>query len=85
MENEIVEALNRHTALLNQLISLVKDLVKKKTIDQEWYDAVEAKRLLKVSDRTLYRLRINHSEHCKKILGKWYYNLAILMMFKAKD
>jgi len=85
MENEIVEALNRHTVLLNQLMSLVKDLVKKKTIDTEWYDAVEAKRLLKVSDRTLYRLRINHPEHCKKILGKWYYNLTVLMMFKTKD
>ncbi|MBC7418374.1 MAG: hypothetical protein H7325_09485 [Pedobacter sp.] len=91
MENEIVEVLNRHTALLKHLISLVikvddlivKLLEKKAFEEQGWYNAERAMEILVVGKKTLYRMRKNHPEQCMKNMGQWYYNLNVLN-FDAK-
>lgn len=38
-----------------------------------WLDAADVKRLLNISDMTLYRRRLEGRLIAKKIGGKWYY------------
>ncbi len=85
MENEIVEALNRNTAILHHLVGLITDLTKKKTIEQDWYDANDTLRILKISKRSLYRMRHSYPDQCRKLMGKWYYNLTVLMIHQSFD
>ncbi len=84
MENEIIEALNRNTALLHQAIYLLKELLNQKVKDEFWEDHLTAMDTLKMSDSTLCRLRIHHPDQCNKLMGTWYYNTKVLLMFKDK-
>ena len=85
MYNDLSDILNKHTALLNQLVVLLSDLTKKNTFEQDWYDSNDAMRVLKVCERSLYRLRKGHPEQCRKVMGKWYYNITVLLVFKGKN
>jgi len=38
-----------------------------------WIDASDVKRLLNVSDATIYRRRAEGAWVCKKVGGKWFY------------
>jgi hypothetical protein len=84
MENEIIEALNRNTVLLHQAIGLLKDLLQQRVADDYWEDHLTAMETLKMSDSTLCRLRIHHPDQCRKLMGTWYYNTKVLLMFKDK-
>ncbi len=82
MEKDIADVLSKQNDLLMQLVDLVRNLSKRSTIEQDWHDAYDTMRILKISERSLYRLRCHHPEHCTKLMGKWYYNLTILLVFK---
>ena len=84
MENEIIEALNRNTASLHQLIAIVNDLVKQKGAKPGWLSHHKAMEELEMSRSTLYRFRLSHPELCDKLMSTWYYNVEIIKMFKGK-
>ncbi len=92
MEHLIVEALNRQTTLLNHLIKLVgkletqiSKLEKKKALeDAGWYNAERTMEILGYGEKTLYRMRKNHPEQCRRVLGVWLYNINVLD-FNPKD
>lgn len=82
MENEIVEALNRNTAMVQYLAGLINDLLNKKTVEKDWYDSIDTMEMLKIGEKTLQRMRKHHPGECKKVMGKWYYNITLLMIHK---
>jgi hypothetical protein len=47
-------------------------------VTDEWLDNTDVKRLLKISDSSLYRLRKQQLLPCKRIAGKWYYSRLAL-------
>ena len=50
---------------------------------EEWLDNADVKQLLKISDRTLHRLRSTQTLRCQKIGGKWYYPRKALEQYFA--
>lgn len=50
----------------------------------DWLDSTDVKSLLKISDRSLYRLRNKYGLPAKKIGGKWYYLRKALEQFVGK-
>lgn len=77
MHAEILNKLDQLLALQYQLLSLCKSL-REPLPPEEWLDNADVKRLLKISDSSLYRLRKNNILPAKQIAGKWYYKLAVL-------
>ena len=84
MDKEFSDMFNKNTDLLNQLIAMVGELTKWNTIEQDWRDPTDAMRILKIGERSLYRLRLCHPDQCRKVMGKWYYNITVLLVFKGK-
>lgn len=91
VEYQLIEALNRQYALLKVQLEMlralrarVEDGIAQKASEQEWYDSTDAANYLKVCSRTLHRIRQNHPQACQKVMGKWYYNISLLMMFRAE-
>lgn len=41
--------------------------------EEELLDSTDIKKLLKISDSSLYRLRRTKQIKCRQIAGKWYY------------
>lgn len=74
---EIIEKLDQLLSLQQRILARL--LAAEKTDQQEeWLDNTDVKRMLKISDSSLYRLRKNQLLPCKRIAGKWYYSkLAI--------
>lgn len=82
VENEIIERLNKHTDLLRQILDRFEQVSKQKTIEEDWYDSADSMRILKISKRSLYRLREKYPQECRRVAGKFYYNLTALLKIK---
>ncbi len=53
--------------------------------NEELLDSTDTKKLLKISDSSLYRLRKNKQINCKRIAGKWYFYKSSILGFPNKD
>lgn len=72
MEKDLYQYLDTIVALQQQLIDILIGNIR--LVDQDdWLDNADVKLLLKISDRTLYRLRSSGQLPAKKIGGKWFY------------
>ncbi|MCF2218695.1 MULTISPECIES: helix-turn-helix domain-containing protein [Chryseobacterium] len=70
-----------HT-ILDIFSGILETLEKKQIGDLQYYDSADVKRLLKISDSTLFRIRksqnIPHVKIGKKIYyPKWFFNTAL--------
>lgn len=84
MYNEIIEKLDQLLLLQHSLLNNFKALQQSEASNDEWLDNTDVKRLLKISDSSLYRLRKKQLLPCKRIAGKWYYSrLAIAAIINA--
>ncbi|MFN0293137.1 MULTISPECIES: helix-turn-helix domain-containing protein [Pedobacter] len=72
MKNELFKYLDAILKLQQQLIEVLVGNIKIAEYD-DWLDNTDVKLLLKISDRTLYRLRSSGQLPAKKVGGKWYY------------
>lgn len=72
MQKELFKYLDAIITLQQQLLEVLLGRTQT-AIAEEWLDNTDVKQLLKISDRTLYRLRSSGQLPAKKIGGKWYY------------
>lgn len=73
MTNEIF---NRLEKILELLLKILFHLEQQKcTENDEWLDSAELKQRLKISDKTVYRMRKSGVVSAKQLSGKWYYKL----------
>lgn len=72
MHKELFQYLDAIIILQQQLLEVLLGAGQTVTA-HEWLDNTDVKQLLKISDRTLYRLRSSGQLPAKKIGGKWYY------------
>lgn len=72
MKHELFQYLETIIALQQQLLEVLLG-AGHAVAHEEWLDNTDVKQLLKISDRTLYRLRTSGQVPSKKIGGKWYY------------
>jgi len=77
MQTEIMNKLEQLLALQIQLLNICSTLAMPLPAD-EWLDNTDVKRLLKISDSSLYRLRKSNLLPAKRMAGKWYYQMATL-------
>jgi len=85
MQKELFKYLAAIVQLQQQLLDILAGNVR--MIDHDdWLDNADVKVLLKISDRTLYRLRIGGQLPARKIGGKWFYprKAVALMISSAK-
>jgi len=78
MYADILIKLEQMLAMQHQLLGYFAILKTTTTAANEWLDNADVKRLLKISDSSLYRLRKTKLLPAKRIAGKWYYQLSIL-------
>ena len=79
MFKDIIDKLDALLSLQQHILTtlMAVEKVDPKLAD-EWLDNTDVKRLLKISDSSLYRLRSKGILPCKRMAGKWYYSkLAI--------
>lgn len=80
MYTEILKKLEMLLALQQKILMLLQSVEQKviPVVTDEWLDNTDVKRLLKISDSSLYRLRKQQLLPCKRIAGKWYYSRLAL-------
>lgn len=83
MLKELFKYLATIVQLQQQLLDLLMGNPKVEPID-EWLDNTDVKQLLKISDRTLHRLRNTGNIPSKKIGGKWYYPRKAMLKYFEK-
>lgn len=83
MLKELFNYLATIVKLQQQLLDLLMGNAKVEPID-EWLDNTDVKQLLKISDRTLHRLRNTGNLPGKKIGGKWFYPRKALLKYFEK-
>lgn len=77
MQTEILNKLEQLLALQLQLLNICSAFAQP-ILSDEWLDNTDVKRLLKISDSSLYRLRKNNILAAKRVAGKWYYQMDTL-------
>ncbi len=82
MQKELFNYLTTIVDLQQQLLAALLAQTEASS-PEEWLDNTDVKQLLKISDRTLYRLRSAKTLWCQKIGGKWYYPRKALERYLA--
>lgn len=81
MKDELFSYLGTIIQLQQELLQL---LLGRQMQVEEWLDSVDVKNRLKISDRTLHRLRSTGQLSARKVGGKWYYPQSELLQ-KMQD
>ena len=76
---EIITKLDELIAVQRQILHAIQLQAGSKPTPNEWLDSHDVKRLLKIGESTLYRMRKQGNIPCKKIGKKWYYPHTALM------
>ena len=89
MYEEVLKCLKAIVGLQEQMLKLMtvggENEVKAENINEELLDSSDVKRLLKISDSSLYRLRISKQIKCKRIAGKWYFYKSSILLLPSKS
>ena len=72
------------TELITELRQFIKPAVLPPR-DIKWHKAAEIKSILKISEGTLRKLRINQQIRASKLSGHWYYDLESLKRHLEKE
>ena len=72
MVKDILACLERLIVIQQSTFSLLAKIEAEEN-NAELLDSTDMKKLLKISDSSLYRLRQRKLLKCKRIAGKWYY------------
>ena len=72
MVQDILACLERLIVIQQSTFSLLAKIEATEN-ETELMDSADMKKLLKISDSSLYRLRQQKLLKCKRIAGKWYY------------
>jgi hypothetical protein len=76
MNQEILSRIDELLSLQKNMLAALYSLREKPSIsDLDWYDSTDIKRLLHISDSTLFRMRRSASIRSVKISGKWFYKI----------
>jgi len=79
----ISEIFNRLEQIMELLLKIMLYLQQQPLpTNEEWLDSAELKQRLKISDKTVYRMRKNGSVSAKRLSGKWYYKLPVFKDFE---
>ena len=78
MQNEALQT-QEMVSLLRQILDVLQNFAPVQKTEEVWLDNTDVKRMLKISDPTLYRLRKSNQLPAKKIGGKWYYAKSDLL------
>ncbi|WP_113651730.1 helix-turn-helix domain-containing protein [Pedobacter namyangjuensis] len=71
---ELLKNLEILIGIQRKMLSLLaKGATETMVVQEELLDATDIKKLLHISNSTLYRLRKKKQLKCKLIAGKWYY------------
>ncbi|AQX06197.1 helix-turn-helix domain-containing protein [Elizabethkingia meningoseptica] len=60
-------------SLESLLLTMITALKREDTRNEKFYDSADLKRLLNISDKTLYRMRVNKSIPCVRFGKKYFY------------
>lgn len=76
MNQEILSRIDELLSLQKNMLAALYSLREKPSIpDLSWYDSTDIKRLLHISDSTLFRMRRSANIRSVKISGKWFYKI----------
>ena len=75
MNQDLVTKIEDLVDLLHKIFSANKTPIAQTSSWNEWVDHVDIKRILKLSDSSIYRLRKKQILRAKRVSGKWYYRL----------
>lgn len=88
MYEDVLKCLKTIVGLQEQMLKLMSigggDMDQTENLDEELLDSTDVKRLLKISDSSLYRLRISKQIKCKRIAGKWYFYKSSILLLPSK-
>jgi len=89
MYEDVLKHLKAIVGLQEKMLKLMlvggADKVKAENINEELLDSSDVKRLLKISDSSLYRLRMSKQIKCKRIAGKWYFYKSSILLLPSKS
>ena len=86
MHREVLKCLEILIGFQQQMLALMTAEVQKNSpFEDELLDSTDTKKLLKISDSSLYRLRKNKQLYCKQISGKWYFYKSSILALPTKD
>lgn len=89
MYEDVLKCLKAIVGLQEKMLKLMSvgeaDKDSSENLNEELLDSTDVKRLLKISDSSLYRLRISEQIKCKRIAGKWYFYKSSILLLPSKS
>ena len=85
---KLIIAINRMVELLEQILGQVKKWDDHPTIEkshEEWLDAADIKKMLKIGSSALYRLHLRHKDISKTIGGKRYFSRSAIDSLNSSE